>query len=262
MDALHEQLTPPKTKGRDGSPSGPKPQATKSPFPKDEGRLRRKFRTARRAIPTFLFRSEPSGAQRPSNTRQSPLANRYGGSAAFTLIESVVAIGIFAFVIVGIVGLFGSTLQRQRQASFETRAVMISQQILSRIRAAESAANVLVTRGTDTDNLGEQKLFHSANLTTSATNTLVFYYKKDGTEISGLLATNNYASDTFSFFPDYDPDGSPQDIVGRARATLTTNGTGSTNLYRVTIDVSEPANLPLSARRYTNTFTTFATFPN
>jgi len=185
---------------------------------------------------------------------------RPSAPAAFTLIESVVAIGIFAFVIVGIVGLFGSTLQRQRQASFETRAVMISQQILARIRAAESAANVFLTRGTDTDKADEPKLFHPANLTTSPTNTLVFYYKKDGTEISGILATNDYASDTYSFL--YDADGSPQDIVGRARATLTANGTGNTNLYRVTIEVSEPANLPLNARRYTNTFTTLATFPN
>jgi type II secretory pathway pseudopilin PulG len=188
-----------------------------------------------------------SGAQRP---------------AAFTLVESVVAIGIFAFVIVGIVGLFGASLERQRQASFETRAVMISQQILARLRAAESVTNVVLTRGTDTDEPLQPKLFHSANFTTSPINTLVFYYKKDGTEISGLLETNNYASDTYSFFPGYDEDLSPEDIVGRAQLTATTNDTGTTNLYRITIEVSEPANLPLAARRYTNTFTTLATFPN
>lgn len=180
-------------------------------------------------------------------------------SSAFTLIESVVAIGIFAFVIVGIVGLFGSALERQRQASFETRAVMVSQQILARIRAADSATNLFITRGSGTN---EEKLFHATNITETATNTISFYFKKDGTEISGLTPSDNYDSETYIPFPGYNADGAPQDIVGRARATLTTNETGITNLYRVTIEVSEPANLPIEARRYTNIFTTFATFPN
>jgi type II secretory pathway pseudopilin PulG len=234
MDTLHKQLTNPKTQGRDGSPSGPKPQATESPSPFPIPQIR---------SPISDLRS--SGAQRP---------------AAFTLIESVVAIGIFAFVIVGIVGLFGASLERQRQASFETRAVMISQQILARIRAAASVTNVVMTRGSNPTN--QEKLFHSADFTTSPTNTLVFYYKKDGTEISGLLATNDYTNNTYTFFPGYPPETLTDDIVGRAQLTATTNNTGNTNLYRVTIEVSEPANLPLAARRYTNTFTTFATFPN
>jgi type II secretory pathway pseudopilin PulG len=262
MDTLHEQLTPPKTQARDGSlsessalrargTSGPKLQATQPPAP---------FRIPHSAFPKSDLRSPISdlrspGAQRPSATRHGRIA-----ASAFTLIESVVAIGIFAFVIVGIVGLYGAALDRQRQASFETRAVMISQQILARIRAAASVTNVVMTRGSNPTN--EEKLFHSANFTSSPTNTLVFYYKKDGTEISGLLATNDFTNATYSFFPGYDADGSPQDIVGRARATITTNNTGTTNLYRVTIEVSEPANLPLAARRYTNTFSTLATFPN
>jgi type II secretory pathway pseudopilin PulG len=182
-----------------------------------------------------------------------------GRSAAFTLIESVVAIGIFAFVIVGIVGLFGSALERQRQASFETRSVMVSQQILARIRAANSASNLFITRGTGTN---EEKLFHATNISSTTSNAISFYFKKDGTEISGLTPSENYVSANYIPFPGYNADGAPQDIVGRARATLTANETGITNLYRVTIEVSEPANLPIEARRYTNTFTTFATFPN
>jgi type II secretory pathway pseudopilin PulG len=180
--------------------------------------------------------------------------------SAFTLVESVVAIGLFAFVIVGIVGLFGSALGRQRQASFETRSVMVSQQILARIRAAESATNAYLTRGSDPNT--QAKLFHSASFAAPGTNTVVFYYKKDGTELSGILDPANYSNATFSFYPGYPAETLTNDIVGRARLSLTTNDTGSTNLYRVTIEVSEPANLPLHARRYTNTFTTFATFPN
>jgi type II secretory pathway pseudopilin PulG len=194
----------------------------------------------------------------PSVLSHQFFALRRGSAPAFTLVESVVAIGLFAFVIVGIVGLFGSALERQRQASFETRSVMVSQQILSRIRAASSATNINLTRGSDPDT--QDKLFHSASLGAPGTNNVVFYYKKDGTEISGILATNCYENTNLSFIGE--ADSQIQDIVGRARLRLTTNGTGSPNLYRVTIEVSEPANLPLAARRYTNTFTTFATFPN
>jgi uncharacterized protein (TIGR02598 family) len=192
----------------------------------------------------------------------SSRTNRFEFSSGFTLVESVVAIGIFAFVIVGILGIFGTTLDRQRQASFETRSVLISQQILSRIRSAQSASNVAFVRGTDAGVSQEPKLFHIVDLTANPTNTVVFYYKKDGTEISGVLQTNDYTNGTYSFFPAYPPETLTDDIVGRARAILTTNDTGNSNLYRVTIDVSEPANLPLPARRYTNSFTTFATFAN
>jgi type II secretory pathway pseudopilin PulG len=281
MDTLHKQLTPPKTKGRDGSLSDPsarrgrgtscpKPQATlsPSPFPIPHSPFRishSPFRIPHFAFPKSELRSPISGlrspgAQRPSAIR--PPLSAIGGSAAsaFTLIESVVAIGIFAFVIVGIVGLFGAALERQRQASFETRAVMVSQQILAGIRSASSAGNATFVRGSDPAT--QSKLFHTASFTAPGTNTLVFYYKKDGTEISGLLATNNYTNNTYSYFPGYPAEPSPQDIVGRARVILTTNNTGTTNLYRINIEVSEPANLPLAARRYTNTFSTLATFPN
>jgi type II secretory pathway pseudopilin PulG len=181
-------------------------------------------------------------------------------ASGFTLVESVVAIGIFAFVIVGIVGLFGTALERQRQASFETRAVMVSQQMLARLRAAESATNVAFTRGSDEDT--DEKYYHTNDLTSSPTNTVEIYYKQDGTEISGVLATNNYEDEDLTIFSDYPAEGSPEDVVGRARMTLTTNDTGNPNLYRVTIEVSEPANLPLDQRGYRADFTTYQALPN
>lgn len=239
--------------GRGGSPSGPKPPALIAPSPHvgQASRLRSSPNPAGET-PALHLAAPPS--------HNSYLLNPKHRSAAFTLVESVVAIGLFAFVITGIVGLFGSTLERSRLASFETRSVLVSQQILARIRAADSAQNVAVTRGTSTDTQPETKLFHPQNFTT--TPEVAFYYKVDGTEISGLTPTDNYKEDSYSPFPGYDADGKPEDIVGRALATFSNNGTGSPNLYRVTIEVSEPFNLPHSARRYTKTFTTFATFPN
>ena len=216
-------------------------------------------------IPNPKFQISPPPRLRAIRHQPSAL----GRKAAFTLVESIVAIGLFAFVIVGILGLFGAALERQRQSSFETRSIMVSQQLLARIRAASSATNVWLTTGSDASN--ESKIFHSNNFSNISTN--VIYYKRDGTEISGVLQPNNYEGTTFAFAGNRS-DSQTNDIVGRARISLSTNssantgnattanGTVITNLWRVTIEVSEPANLPLSARRYTNTFTTFATFPN
>jgi type II secretory pathway pseudopilin PulG len=218
MDTLHEQLTPPKTQGRDGSPSGPEPQATQSPS---------RFPIPQIRSPISDLRS--SGAQRP---------------AAFTLIESVVAIGIFAFVIVGIVGLFGAALERQRQASFETRAVMISQQTLARIHAANSPSNISLTRGQSND----VRFFTNMNLIST---TAIGFYQRDGTECSGISSSETDWTGT-------NTPNNVTNVVAKSRTRLTQLGN---SLFRVDIEVSEPANLPRAARRYTNTFSPLATFP-
>jgi type II secretory pathway pseudopilin PulG len=238
MDTLHKQLTP----------------VTEIGTIFDRANLARASRRRQHRNPAGGAPAPFQNCHRESGFH-SPGAQR---PSAFTLIESVVAIGIFAFVIVGIVGLYGAALDRQRQASFETRAVMVSQQILARIRAANSPTTISFISGSSGPTT-ENKLYHVTNASIPL-NTNVFYYKKDGTEISGLLRADSYESSNYSFLGT--PDNQPSDIVGRARTILTTNNTGSTNLYRVTIEVSEPANLPLSARRYTNTFTTYATLTN
>lgn len=250
MDTLHEQLTPPKTLGRDGplsdlsaprarGTSGPKLQATQSPSP---------FRIPHFAFPKSDLRSPISGlrspgAQRPSAIRPPLSVPRR--AAAFTLIESVVAIGIFAFVIVGIVGLFGASLERQRQASFETRAVMISQQTLARIRAANAPTNISLTRGQSND----VRFFTNMNLISTAA---IGFYQRDGTECSGISSSETDWTGT-------NTPNNVTNVVTKSRTRLTQLGNG---LFRVDIEVSEPANLPLAARRYTNTFSTLATFPN
>jgi len=203
----------------------------------------------------------------PSVLRPPSSALGRRAAPAFTLVESVIAIGLFAFVIVGIVGLFGSALDRQRQASFETRAVMVSQQILSRIRAADSATNIaFAIRAT---NASAPPRYFMANLTDPNSEFSAIYLHGD-TALAAVMPQGSYALDsTNSFIPGFEPDTTPPETgkpaitpSGRARLSLTTNNTGNPNLYRVTIEVSEPANLPLQFRRYTNTFTTLATFPN
>ena len=47
-------------------------------------------------------------------------------SAGFSLVEVTVAIGIFAFVVVGVLGLLPTALRMRAESAQETRAVMIA----------------------------------------------------------------------------------------------------------------------------------------
>jgi type II secretory pathway pseudopilin PulG len=227
MDTLHKQLSHSKTQGRDGSPSGPKPQATESPSPFPIPQIR---------SPISDLRS--SGAQRP---------------AAFTLIESVVAIGIFAFVIVGIVGLFGASLERQRQASFETRAVLMAQQITARFATASSLTNLSLISGEDTNT--RATLYTNFNIrpaTSTATSAFMVYYQQDGTAAGYMEGnSNNYASD---FIPS-----AISNVSGKALVTVSQEP-GNPGLFRMNFEVSEPANSPANIRKK-QTFSTYFAFP-
>jgi len=58
------------------------------------------------------------------------------GSSAFSLVEVTIAIGLFAFVMVGILGLFPTAARMRTDSALETRAVMIAQQLFSYVETA------------------------------------------------------------------------------------------------------------------------------
>ncbi len=64
------------------------------------------------------------------------VAGKQRDSFGFSLVEVTVAIGIFAFVIVGILGLIPTALKLRAESSQETRAVMIAQEIFSSLSAS------------------------------------------------------------------------------------------------------------------------------
>jgi type II secretory pathway pseudopilin PulG len=69
------------------------------------------------------------------------------GTAGFSLVEVTVAIGIFAFVAVGILGLLPAGLKQRADSSRETRAVLAAEELFSSVRAAPNIRNVFVRRG-------------------------------------------------------------------------------------------------------------------
>lgn len=57
-------------------------------------------------------------------------------SAGFSLVEVTVAIGIFAFVVVAVVGLFPAAMKMRSESALETRAAMIAQELFAAVRQA------------------------------------------------------------------------------------------------------------------------------
>ena len=173
--------------------------------------------------------------------------------AGFTLVESVIAIGLFAFVIVGIVGLFGSALERQRQASFETRAVLMAQQITARFASAASLTRLSLITGEDTNTRATiYTNFDIRPANSTATSAFTVYYQQDGTAAGYMEGnSNNYAS---AFVP-----AAISNVSTKALVTVSQEP-GKPGLFRMNFEVSEPANLPANARKKQTFFTSFA-FP-
>jgi len=147
-------------------------------------------------------------------------------SAAFSLVEVTIAIGIFAFVIVGIVGLFPVGVRQREDSALETRAVMIGRQIFESIEAAGNLTNVNLIVGEDERvavNLVDQPL--------------VLGYEVDGTA-PGV----NFRGDIGKWDTGY----VEQDVT--TKSLITTTNVGG-QLYRVDVQVGYPAILPADKRR-------------
>jgi type II secretory pathway pseudopilin PulG len=185
------------------------------------------------------------------------LAN-HGGSKvnAFSLVEVTIAIGIFAFVMVGVLGLFPTATKMRADSAVETRAVMIAQQLFSYVESAGSA--------------GAAPSF--APITFSVTNVAV----RDGpalardntrtdinlTNAGGIvLGYQNRSSIPYYFFGTTNPGAwtnmptnvpgavttvSEGEITTLARITATTNTGSACHQYRVTVEVRSPATASLT----------------
>jgi type II secretory pathway pseudopilin PulG len=173
--------------------------------------------------------------------------------AGFTLVESVVAIGIFSFVIVGMIGLLGTILERQKQAAFETRAVLIAQQAIARIRAANDPEEVFFTRGESKQ--GGEKMFQEHNFVSSPQ--IVFSFSRDGTANQAVLPLSDWNAATLNPASSME-EGDKNNQLTKALVTL--EDPDNDGIYDLTVEVSEPGYLPYSARPHKITFSTYAAF--
>ena len=68
-------------------------------------------------------------------------------SRAFSLVETVVAIGIFTFVIVGILALFPTAMRQHANSARESLGVQAAQQIVAAVAVASNLSNVNIAIG-------------------------------------------------------------------------------------------------------------------
>ena len=175
--------------------------------------------------------------------------HKIGRERGFSLVEVTVAIGIFAFVAVAILGLLPAALKIRAESAQETLGVMIAQQLLSSVDAAQSLTNVVFPTGAytgsppvTTNNLNTQPTVMGYLVGTSFP--FWHYYNNPG-----ATWTNAGASDTAAV------ESARNNIGAIARVSVTNASPTLTNLVRVTVEVRAPVSVALSNSRVL-TFTT------
>lgn len=178
-------------------------------------------------------------------TRVNPI----GCSRGFSLVEVTVAMGIFAFVAVGILGLLPAALKLRAESAQETRAVMIAEELFASISAAGSLTNVVVRDGP----AGEPRNSQWVDLTKDK---VLIGYPPQTTVPYALWSTRGRSPDEVWETGQLDSWAIDNDIQTLALLSAT-NVPGTPGLYRVTCQIRTPATLPLAKSKPTS-FSTLA----
>lgn len=177
-------------------------------------------------------------------------------SSGFSLVEITVAIGIFAFVAVGILGLLPAALKIRNDSAQDTRAAMIADELFGAIQAGGSMTNVLVRDGPGetANNESPVDLLASSVTVGYTARTTVPYFMwyppraDGGAGNPGEVWTNGITSNANAMNNDIQ-------TLAYLRATKVSSG-----LYQVTCQVRSPATLPLGKSK-PMAFTTLVSGP-
>lgn len=167
----------------------------------------------------------------------------------FTLVEITISIGIFAFVVVAILGMFPTALRLRTESALETRAVMIAEELFGVVRASPDFPEVWGVRDGPTGDY----LTPAEDITASP---VVVGYPAN-TSVPFFVAASGRGADSGtpeSLWQGNLPAGATKNEIytlAKLSAQKITN-----NLYRVTVEVRAPASVPL-ARSQPMVFTTY-----
>ena len=166
----------------------------------------------------------------PTRRLSLPRAGGNPSNDAFSLVEVTIAIGIFAFVIVGIMGLFPAALKQRSDAALETRAVMAAQQVFAGINGSSSTNAIFLPPTKDQADQLPSKSISSFPwvLQFGTTNTSALRIVDGG-------AWSNTATEV--------------DADALARVKIQAEPGAPAGLYRATVDYGRPASLSESKRR-------------
>lgn len=160
------------------------------------------------------------------------------GDSGFSLIEITLAIGVIAFALVAILGLFPVAARSAVESQRETRAALIAQQIFADLRAADGSNRFLVT--------GPDPLLNTNGVNIAQPGTTVIAYDQDGRAVTSLAAaafSNSYRTGNATIL---------------AQIIVSTN-TGISNLSRAEATIQAPAAAP-STNRSSHTFVTLLNY--
>ncbi len=199
---------------------------------------------------------EKTGNRRLESRGRMAEGGRNTATAGFSLVEVTVAIGIFAFVAVGILGLLPAALKQRADSSRETRAVLIAEELFAAVQAASTVTNVIMrdgpalsARNNEPENLLQGPVVLGYPSQTSVPYGL--FSRRRGFNPDSIWQTSQLPSWAA---------GNDIDTLARLSATLYTN-TGITNgLYQIMVQVRSPATVP-SGRSQPVTFTSLLYLP-
>ena len=170
----------------------------------------------------------------------------YRRAAAFSLVEVTIAIGIFAFVIVGILGLLPTGMRLRAESARDSRAVLIQQELIDAIKASPSVTNVVFVRDGPKGTAGNyltggappgENIVREPVLVGYPAGTTVPYYIAASTR-SGTQRDQFWRGGVM-------PPGAIDNDIQTIALLSATNVAGMTNLYEVSIKVRSPASTPL-----------------
>ena len=176
-------------------------------------------------------------------TKYSPSAHVHRFPAGFSLVEVTIAIGIFAFVIVAILGLFPVALRQRSDAALETRAVLVAQQVFESIRGSSNTNSIFLPPLFNMS--GTSNTLTSQNLSSFP---LALRYCRQGTAAFDSAGASEWTDGSSSVTAD-----------ALARISISPVA-GVSGLYRATVDYGRPASLP-EAKRKNFSFTKLVTMP-
>jgi type II secretory pathway pseudopilin PulG len=175
----------------------------------------------------------------------------YGG---FSLVEVTVALGIFAFVAVGILGLLPAALKQREDSSRETRAVLIAQELFSGLQASTSVTNVIFRDGPVLADRSNERIS-----LLSADGVVIGYPPQ--TSVPYYLWGGSRERDTAGAWVRGEIPADAQANNIEALAKMSAQAVpGTPGLYEVTVQVRSPANAPLTNTQTVN-FSTLAYLP-
>ena len=171
----------------------------------------------------------------------------------FSLVEVTIAIGIFAFVVVGVMGLLPAGLRMRADSAAETRGVLIAAELFAAVRASTNLANVTIRTGPklNTEDVRTTNILTSPVVLGFPAQTTMPYYFYGWSQPAGAAWTNAGGSSSEIVASA----ANAIDTLARLRATKIATG-----LYNVIVEVRAPASLP-ATNSSQSTFSTLVYSP-